>query len=90
MNLQDSFGQNLRPRGQRLDLQLTSLLASEHAAEGALLDHDAHDLVEDIGRRHGGELGVGVVRGLVWCQLVAQIMDGVQGNLRQPRQCQQR
>ena len=44
---------------------LPALLALNHLAQRPVLDHDAHDLVEHIRRRHGGELGIGVVRGLL-------------------------
>jgi hypothetical protein len=35
-----------------------------HQTQRALLDHDAHDLVQRVGGRHGSQLGIGVVGGL--------------------------
>lgn len=32
-------------------------------SQRTLLDHDSHDLVKDVGRRHGSQLGITVVRG---------------------------
>lgn len=39
----------------------SSNLVSNHTAEWSLFDHDAHDLVQDVGGSHCGELSVGVV-----------------------------
>lgn len=40
------------------------LIPRNHIAQGALLYHDTHNLVQGIGGSHSSELGVRVVRGL--------------------------
>lgn len=42
-------------------LQLLFLLALNHSAERSLLDHDRHNLVENVSCRHGSVLGISVV-----------------------------
>jgi hypothetical protein len=41
--------------------ELDSLRWLAHVAQGPLLDHQCHDLVQGVGGSHGGQLGVGVV-----------------------------
>jgi hypothetical protein len=48
----------------KLQLILTAVALGTLEGERALLDHDAHDLVQGVGSSHGGVLGVGVVGGL--------------------------
>ena len=40
---------------------LNSLRRLAHVAQGPLLDHQRHDLVQGVGGSHGSQLGVGVV-----------------------------
>ena len=44
----------------------------------ALLDHDAHDLEEDVGGGHGGELGVCVVGGRDLDDVRADEVEGLE------------
>lgn len=41
--------------------ELDSLRGLAHVAQGPLLDHQRHDLVQGVGGSHGGKLGIGVV-----------------------------
>jgi hypothetical protein len=41
--------------------ELDGLRRLAHVAQGPLLDHQRHDLVQGVGGSHGGQLGVGVV-----------------------------
>lgn len=63
------------------------ITAANHLAEGALLDHDAHNLVKDISGSHRGVLGVGIICGLSYCQQVPCELGKIY--LQQPQRYQQ-
>ena len=76
-------------------IRVIRLGAVNHFAQRALLHHDAHDLVEHIGRGHGSVLSIRVVRGLfvifvsmngTYCGETVAVEQQEKRDVRQPRQ----